>query len=69
MSGPCGWNAFHNNASNPQTLVGALVGGPGQFDEYMDNRANYTYNGVGLDYNAGLQGMVAGKLTNLTNDR
>ena len=60
MVGACGWDTFNSNASNSQILYGALVGGPGIFEQYEDKRANYTYNSVGLDYNAGLQGLVAG---------
>lgn len=42
------------------TLVGALVGGPGANGTYEDNQANYHYNEVALDYNAGLVGAAAG---------
>ncbi|CAC5367752.1 E3.2.1.4 [Mytilus coruscus] len=45
---------------NPHVLYGALVGGPGQNDEYDDVRTDYVRNEVALDYNAGFQGAVAG---------
>ncbi|CAK8690292.1 unnamed protein product [Clavelina lepadiformis] len=60
MAGPCGWDAYRKKSSNPQILQGALVGGPDELDRYLDDRSNYKANGVGLDYNAGMQGTVAG---------
>ncbi|XP_076081161.1 endoglucanase F-like [Mytilus galloprovincialis] len=45
---------------NPHILYGALVGGPGQNDEYDDIRTDNVRNEVALDYNAGFQGAVAG---------
>ena len=38
---------------NIYTLYGALAGGPGKNDEYIDDRSNYQMNEVALDYNAG----------------
>lgn len=38
---------------NVYTLYGALAGGPGKNDEYIDDRSNYQMNEVALDYNAG----------------
>ncbi|CAG2243608.1 E3.2.1.4 [Mytilus edulis] len=40
---------------NPHILYGALVGGPGQNDEYDDVRTDYVRNEVALDYNAGFK--------------
>ncbi|XP_059490263.1 endoglucanase E-4-like [Neocloeon triangulifer] len=57
---PCGWEAFHRSAANPQVLNGALVSGPDENDYYKDNREEYVYNEVTLDYNAGFQSAVAG---------
>ena len=37
------------------TLYGALAGGPGADDNYIDDRSNYEMNEVALDYNAGFQ--------------
>ena len=37
------------------TLYGALAGGPGADDSYIDDRSNYQMNEVALDYNAGFQ--------------
>merc|ERR1712236_141383 len=34
----CGWGAFNNPGPNPQTLNGALVGGPDHSDNYNDDR-------------------------------
>lgn len=41
------------------TLYGALVGGPGNGDDYTDDIANYTNNEVACDYNAGFVGLLA----------
>eukprot|EP00803_Ostreobium_quekettii_P008141 evm.model.scf_818.6 EVM.evm.TU.scf_818.6 scf_818:24592-31196(+) len=60
LPSPCGWAQFHSNASNPQTLYGALVGGPDLDGVYNDTRDNYVQNEVSLDYNAGFTGAVAG---------
>ena len=43
-----------------QVLEGALVGGPGQWDDYDDRRDDYVKNEVANDYNAGFQGALAG---------
>lgn len=40
-------------------LHGALVGGPDQNDNYVDDREDYVANEVTLDYNAGFQGAVS----------
>ena len=37
---------------NIYTLYGALAGGPGKSDEYVDDRSNFQMNEVALDYNA-----------------
>ena len=37
---------------NVYTLYGALAGGPGKDDKYIDDRSNYQMNEVALDYNA-----------------
>ena len=37
---------------NIYTLYGALAGGPGSDDSYVDDRSNYQMNEVALDYNA-----------------
>lgn len=41
-------------------LYGALVGGPKVNDSYVDDIDQYVYTEVGLDYNAGLVGALAG---------
>lgn len=56
----CSWNEFNSGGPNPQVLKGALVGGPGQNDEYADSRKDYTKNEVTCDYNAGFQSALAG---------
>lgn len=45
---------------NPHVLYGALVGGPGENDDYTDSRTDYQHNEVACDYNAGFQSAVAG---------
>jgi endoglucanase len=57
----CDYNSgFNNPGPNPQTLFGALVGGPGINDDYEDRRDDYQKNEVATDYNAGFQGALAG---------
>ncbi|XP_061355372.1 endoglucanase 12-like [Gastrolobium bilobum] len=39
---------------NPNTITGALVGGPDRFDQFHDSRSNYNYTEPTLAGNAGL---------------
>lgn len=48
-----------NPANHRHTLVGALVGGPGQNDSYSDKIDDYVSNEVACDYNAGFVGALA----------
>ena len=57
----CGWNDFNSGAPNPHVLQGALVGGPGEWDDYEDRRNDYVKNEVATDYNAAFQSVLAGK--------
>ena len=57
---PCGPQIMSSNEPNVHTLYGAVVGGPGQRDDYQDLRSNYVSNEVACDYNAGFQTAVAG---------
>ena len=51
----------HTAKSNSPTLIGALVGGPGEASgAYSDDIKDYVCNEVALDYNAGLVGAAAG---------
>lgn len=59
---PCGWEWFGRNASNPHVLVGAVVGGPGVRDQYVDRRDDYISNEVAIDYNAGVTSALAALL-------
>ena len=40
-------------------LYGALVGGPGKDDAYVDDRQDFVMNEVACDYNAGFTGVLA----------
>lgn len=61
---PCnGDEAINSPDPNPQTLFGALVGGPGLDDSYVDDRLDYVKNEVALDYNAGFQSAIAGMIS------
>ncbi|XP_069959461.1 uncharacterized protein [Cherax quadricarinatus] len=51
--------AFNNPGPNPQTLYGALVGGPGLDGNYTDDRGDYQHNEVACDYNAAFTGALA----------
>jgi len=59
---PCGWEAQQNPGPNPHVLCGALVGGPGASDDYVDDRKDYVHNEVACDYNAGMQASAAALL-------
>nr|XP_054749385.1 uncharacterized protein LOC129254871 [Lytechinus pictus] len=60
LPAPCGWNEFGAPGPNPQILYGALVGGPNDRDEFVNDRSDYIQNEVACDYNAGFQSAVAG---------
>ncbi len=54
------WDDNINSAfDNRHTLYGALVGGPGIDDVYIDERSQYTYTEVAVDYNAAFSGVLA----------
>uniref|UniRef100_A0A383V7Y8 Endoglucanase n=1 Tax=Tetradesmus obliquus TaxID=3088 RepID=A0A383V7Y8_TETOB len=55
----CTWDYFNTVSPNPHTLFGALVGGPGPADDYVDARNDYIKNEVATDYNAGFSGALA----------
>ena len=64
----CGWNEATSLGANPQTLTGALVGGPENLaGSYEDNRINFITIEVAIDYNAGFQSTLAG-LAELQNE-
>lgn len=63
---PCTWDYFNNPGPNPHALYGALVGGPGSSDDYVDSRNDYTKNEVATDYNAGFTGALAAAQLGLT---
>ena len=48
------------SSPEPHVLYGALVGGPGQNDDYSDSCSDYTKNEVTTDYNAGFTSALAG---------
>ncbi|KAN0041255.1 hypothetical protein ACTFIV_003792 [Dictyostelium citrinum] len=52
-------NDIYNPVNNLYMLYGALVGGPGSDDSYVDDRSDFTKNEVALDYNAGFVGTLS----------
>eukprot|EP01132_Coremiostelium_polycephalum_P009018 gene9018-11045_t len=52
-------NSIDNPINNTYLLLGALVGGPGQNDDYVDDRHDYVKNEVACDYQAGFIGSIA----------
>ncbi|XP_046333781.2 endoglucanase E-4-like [Haliotis rufescens] len=60
LPAPCGWDEQQMKVPDPHTLYGAMVGGPGKSDGYVDDRGDYVKNEVACDYNAGFQSAVAG---------
>ena len=55
----CDSSYFYRDAPNPIVLHGAIVGGPDQNDNFNDQRDDYVQNEVSLNYNAGVQGLIA----------
>lgn len=49
-----GWKWYGSHQPNPNTIIGAMVGGPNQFDEYKDIRSDYSHNEPTIAGNAGL---------------
>ena len=50
---PCG------GGQQAHPLYGAMVGGPGEWDDYTDSCQDYVHNEVATDYNAGFTSAVA----------
>jgi endoglucanase len=46
--------AFKTKATNANSLIGALVGGPNKQDGWKDDQNDFEANEVALDYNAAL---------------
>lgn len=53
-------NSMLDPVEEEHTLWGALVGGPDATDTHVDDRTDYVYNEVAIDYNAGFVGALAG---------
>ncbi|XP_027341872.1 endoglucanase 7 [Abrus precatorius] len=49
-----GWKWRDTPNPNPNTITGAMVGGPNHFDQFHDSRKNYNYTEPTLAGNAGL---------------
>ena len=45
---------FYQDRPNPLTLIGSVVGGPDPTDKFVDDRREFIYTEVALDYNTGL---------------
>jgi hypothetical protein len=54
---------LNSPAPNYYVLTGALVGGPDEYDSYVDDRSDYVHNEVATDYNAAFQSAVAALVT------
>jgi endoglucanase len=53
------YNDINFPPNNRHILFGALVGGPGSNDAYVDSRTDFQKNEVATDYNAGFFGALA----------
>lgn len=51
--------AMTQSGPNPQTVWGALAGGPDENDVFVDDREDYVHNEIALDYNAGYTAALA----------
>ncbi|KAK6911076.1 Glycoside hydrolase family 9 [Dillenia turbinata] len=49
-----GWKWLNSRSPNPNTITGAMVGGPDRFDHFQDVRTNYSYTEPTMAGNAGL---------------
>ncbi|KAK9291471.1 hypothetical protein L1049_019419 [Liquidambar formosana] len=49
-----GWKWRDSHNPNPNTITGAMVGGPDKFDHFQDARSNYNYTEPTMAGNAGL---------------
>ncbi|KAM7487321.1 hypothetical protein LguiB_024805 [Lonicera macranthoides] len=49
-----GWKWFQTRSPNPNTITGAMVGGPVGSDQFHDTRSNYSYTEPTMAGNAGL---------------
>ncbi|PKU84524.1 Endoglucanase 10 [Dendrobium catenatum] len=49
-----GWKWRDAKTPNPNTITGAMVGGPDKFDGFSDVRTNYNYTEPTMAGNAGL---------------
>lgn len=49
-----GWKWFNTNNANPNSITGAMVGGPDQFDKFSDLRDHYNNTEPTMAGNAGL---------------
>lgn len=57
-----------NQKEAKHLLLGALVGGPDQNDNYIDDVNQYQYTEVAIDYNAGLVGALAGLIDSFSSN-
>jgi len=59
----CNFDDFKNSKiPNAYILYGGVVGGPDQRDNHVDLREDFKSNEVTIDYNAGVQGLIAALL-------
>ncbi|KAL9319476.1 hypothetical protein ACSQ67_011315 [Phaseolus vulgaris] len=49
-----GWKWRDTSNNNPNTITGAMVGGPDRFDQFHDSRKNYNFTEPTLAGNAGI---------------
>nr|AMH40362.1 glycoside hydrolase family 9 [Extatosoma tiaratum] len=55
----CGWTFFNSDVPNHHMVEGAIVGGPGSNDSYIDTRKDAPHNEVACDFNASFQACIA----------
>lgn len=63
----CDWNVFNSASDNYFKVYGALVGGPDNQDNYLNDRKNVAQSEVACDYNAGFQSAIAGSILHKQN--
>lgn len=63
-----GWTWFNRPNPNPNTITGAMVGGPDKFDKFRDVRSNYSHTEPTMAANAGLVAALASLTVTPTTD-
>jgi len=62
-------NDLKNPIKTTNVIYGAIVGGPDRNDAFVDDRNNFKFTEVALDYNAPWQGLMAFQVVNMKDNK